>query len=97
MDISFYTNAGGNAWSLEECARWARQNDFDAIRLGASGVADPDTVLQKGPSEINDTLKAQGLYLAALSAHSNLLRTGTYPSGRPTWPRRSTTRKQTWS
>jgi sugar phosphate isomerase/epimerase len=73
MDISFYTHAGGNAWSLEECARWARQNDFDAVRLAANGAADPDRVLQKGPSEINDTLTAHGLYLAALSAHSNLL------------------------
>lgn len=73
MDISFYTSAGGNAWSLEECARWAQQHDFDAVRLSASGVADPDKVLQEGPSEINDTLKAHGLYLAALSAHNNLL------------------------
>jgi sugar phosphate isomerase/epimerase len=73
MDISFFTNAGGSAWSLEECARWARENDFDAVRLSAGGVADPERVLREGPGEINDTLKAHGLYLAALAAHNNLL------------------------
>jgi len=73
VDLSFYTSAGGSAWSLEECARWARTNDFDAIRLATSGVADPDRVLREGPDEIVDTLDAHGMYLAALSAHNNLL------------------------
>ncbi|MBI4551209.1 MAG: sugar phosphate isomerase/epimerase [Candidatus Latescibacteria bacterium] len=73
MDISFYTGAGGGVWSLEECARWAKAHDFDAIRLSAGGVADPETVLREGPDEINDTLKAHGLYLAGLAAHNNLL------------------------
>ena len=29
MDISFSTSAGGKAWGVEECARWAREHDFD--------------------------------------------------------------------
>lgn len=73
MDLSFSTGAGGSAWPLEECARWARQNDYDAVRLGASGVADPGRVLAHGPGEVLDILKAHGLYLAALTAHQNLL------------------------
>ncbi|MBI4531266.1 MAG: sugar phosphate isomerase/epimerase [Candidatus Latescibacteria bacterium] len=73
MDISFFTGAGGTAWSLDECARWAEENDFDAVRLSASGAADPDKVMREGPDEITGTLKAHGLYLAALAAHSNLL------------------------
>ncbi len=73
MDLSFATGAGGNGWSLQECAQWARQNDFDAVRLSTGGVADPDRVLREGPDEINETLRAHGLYLAALTAHNNLL------------------------
>lgn len=73
MDISFSTGAGGSAWRLEECARWAQENGFDAVRLSAHGVADPQKVLREGPDEINDALRARGLYLAALSAHNNLL------------------------
>ena len=73
MDISFATGAGGKSWSVEECAQWARENDFDAVRLSAAGAADPDRVLQAGPGEITGALEAQGLYLAALSAHNNLL------------------------
>ena len=73
MDLSFYTSAGGGAWSLEECARWARANDFDAIRLTTSGAADSERVLRAGPGEITDALDAHGIYLAALSAHNNLL------------------------
>ena len=73
MDLSFATGAGGNGWTLRECAAWAKENDFDAVRLSASGVADPGRVLREGPDEINDTLRAHGLYLAALTAHQNLL------------------------
>ena len=73
MDISFSTGAGGNAWSLEECAKWARENDFDCVRLSTSGVADPEQVFEVGPDEIKETLARHGLYLAALSAHQNLL------------------------
>ena len=73
MDLSFATGAGGNGWPLQECAQWARQNDFDAVRLSVGGVADPDRVLREGPDEINETLRAHGLYLAALTAHNNLL------------------------
>ena len=73
MDISFQTGAGGGAWSLDECAKWANENDFDAIRLSTSGVADPDKVKSEGCGEIKDTLKSHGIYLAALTAHNNLL------------------------
>lgn len=74
MDTSFSTGAGGeNTWRLDECARWARENDFDAVRLSTSGIADSDRVLAEGPAEINETLKTHGIYLAALSAHNNLL------------------------
>jgi len=73
MDISFQTSAGGSAWSLDECAKWARENDFDAIRLSTSGIADTDKVISEGGDGIKDTLKSYGIYLAALSAHNNLL------------------------
>ena len=73
MDISFFTSAGGDAWSLEECAGWAKENGFDAVRLSASGAVDPDRILADGPGEVNGVLKDHGVYLAALSAHNNLL------------------------
>ncbi len=72
MDLSFATGAGGNGWSLQACAAWAKAHDFDAVRLSAGGVADPDRVLREGPDEVRDTLKAHGLYLAALTAHNTL-------------------------
>ncbi len=73
MDISFFTSAGGDAWSLDECARWAKENGFDAVRLSAGGAVDPDRVLAEGPDAVSATLKKYGIYLAALSAHNNLL------------------------
>lgn len=73
MDISFSTGAGGGAWSLEECAKWAKANDFDAIRPNATGTFDPKHILRAGGDEINETLRSHGIYLAALSAHNNLL------------------------
>jgi sugar phosphate isomerase/epimerase len=73
MDLCFPTHAGGEAWSLAEGARWARANDFDALRLVATGVAAPERVLTEGPEEIRETLSAHGLYLAALTSHQNLL------------------------
>ncbi len=73
MDISFSTSAGGGGWSLEECAKWSKENDFDAIRLHASGVVAYDKISQQGPDEVNDSLKEHGIYLAALTAHNNLL------------------------
>jgi sugar phosphate isomerase/epimerase len=69
MDIGFSTSAGGDAWSLEECAAWASANDFDTVRLVNTGVADPDLILERGPNEITETLAEHGLYLSALSAH----------------------------
>jgi sugar phosphate isomerase/epimerase len=73
MDISFATSAGANTWSLDECATWAKENGFDAIRLTSAGVADPDTVKKTGAAVVTDTLRDHGIYLAALSAHNNLL------------------------
>ena len=73
MDISFSTGAGAGAWNLEECLKWAKANDFDAIRPNASGTFDPDQILQTGGDEINETLQSHDIYLAALSAHNNLL------------------------
>ena len=73
MDLSFSTSAGEGAWSLEECSLGAVENGFDAVRLNATGVADPEQVLSVGPAKISDVLNERGIYLAALSAHSNLL------------------------
>ena len=73
MEISFATSAGGKAWGIDECARWARENDFDAVRLNTHGVADPARVIQDGGATIRDALATQGIYVAALSAHNNLL------------------------
>ena len=73
MDISFSTSAGGNAWRIEECAAWARENGFDAVRLHAQGIADPANVLREGGDTVTNALASRGIYLAALSAHSNLL------------------------
>ena len=65
MDISFMTNAGGaNDWSLDECATWARAHDFDCLRLGSSGVLDPDKIQAEGPDEVLATLRQHDLYLA---------------------------------
>ena len=49
------------------------ENGFDAVRLSASGAVDPDRILAEGPGEVNGVLKDHGVYLAALSAHNNLL------------------------
>lgn len=74
MDISFMTNAGGaNDWSLDECATWARAHDFDCLRLGSSGVLDPDKIRAEGPDEVLATLRQHDLYLACITAHHNLL------------------------
>ena len=73
MDISFSTSAGGKGWTLAACAAWAREHDFDAVRLRASGVVAPERVLETGPDEVNSVLEAHGVYLAALTAHNNLL------------------------
>ena len=75
MDISFMTNAGGdNNWSLDECARWAKEHDFDCVRLGDTGGAiDSDKILTEGPEEALETLKKHDLYLSCITAHHNLL------------------------
>ena len=67
MDISFSTGVGGGGWDLEECASWARANDFDAIRLDVKGTLDIDR------DQLLATLERHGIYLAALSAYNNLL------------------------
>lgn len=76
MDISFQTGAGDGAgwsWSLEECATWSRDHDFDCVRLADSGALDSDRILEQGPDEVKETLSAHGLYLACISSHCNLL------------------------
>ena len=72
MDISFSIHANDNE-ELEAHAKWAKANDFEAVRLNASGIADANRVLKVGGDEINETLKTHGIYLAALTAHNNLL------------------------
>ena len=68
------TSAGGtNNWSLDECARWAREHDFDCVRLNDSGALDSDHILSVGPDSVLETLRQHDLYLAALTAHYNLL------------------------
>lgn len=73
MILSFATRAGGGAWSVSECARWARQHDFDAVRLVATGAADPGSILAGGAEAVREALAADGVRLAALTAHQNLL------------------------
>ncbi len=71
MDISF--QAGGEGWSLDECAAWAQANNFDCVRLTDSGVLDSARILTAGPDEVLETLDHYGLYLACISSHCNLL------------------------
>ena len=73
MDISFMTGAGGGGWSLEECARWTREHDFDCVRLSDSGALDSDLILKEGPDEVRETLARHEIYLACISSHCNLL------------------------
>lgn len=72
MDLSFSTGAGGGGWPLEECADWAHENGFNAVRLQAQGCIPADSILDE-PEVVNETLKARSVYLAALTAHYNLL------------------------
>ena len=73
MDISFSTQAGGDDWPLEDCAKWASENDFDALRLVAHGAIPSDQVLLETDEEVTGTLAVQDIYLAAITAHNNLL------------------------
>jgi sugar phosphate isomerase/epimerase len=74
MDISFMASAGeeGN-WSLEECARWARENDFDCVRLADRGALDSQKMIDGGATEVRDTLGQNDIYLSCITAHHNLL------------------------
>ena len=67
MDICFSTNVGGGAWTLAECGAWARENYFDAIRPHVNGVEGETR------DSIREALEPHGTYLAALTAHNNLL------------------------
>ena len=67
MDICFSTSVGGESWDLKSCARWAQENDFDAVRLHVDGIAG----FARG--EVLEPLADEGIYLAALTAHNNLL------------------------
>lgn len=73
MDISFSTRVGNGAWGLAECAQWAKANDFDAIRPNATGIFEPSLIIQSGGEEVKEILSTHGIYLAALTAHCNLL------------------------
>ncbi len=73
MNISFSIGVGGNAWSLAECAAWAKANDFDAIRPYTNGLFEPNQIIQSGGEEVKVILSDTDIYLAALTAHSNLL------------------------
>ena len=70
MDIGFFTNAGtDSSWSLDECAAWARANDFDCVRLSDTGAADTHRIVDQGPNELKDGLARHDIYLACLTAH----------------------------
>ena len=73
MDISFQTGAGGSGWSLDECARWAKEHDFDCVRLSDNGALDSAKILREGPDETLETLANNDIYLACISSHCNLL------------------------
>jgi sugar phosphate isomerase/epimerase len=74
MDISFMTSAGEESnWSLDECATWAKENDFDCVRLADRGALDSQKVLDGGAAEVLQTLKSRGVYLSCITAHHNLL------------------------
>src|SRR5207249_3516518 len=67
MKLSFATQTGGRAWSPEECADWAREHGFDAVRLTLDSLAGPD------PHAVVEVLRARGLFVAAVTAHCNML------------------------
>lgn len=73
MKISFSTSVGGGAWSIEECTKWAKSNGFDAIRPNANGLFDPEQIIQDKGDEVKQHLLQTDIFLAALTAHSNLL------------------------
>ena len=73
MDISFQTSAGDGTWSLEKCAAWASEHDFDCVRLSDRGVMESSRVLSEGPDEVLETLNRHDLYLACVTSHCNLL------------------------
>ena len=73
MDLSFSTSVGNGAWSLAECAAWAKANGFDAIRPNATGVFEPNVIIQSDTEVVKEILSAHDIYLAALTSHCNLL------------------------
>ncbi len=73
MKISFSTTVGGGAWSFEECTQWAKSNDFDSIRPNASGLFEPKQIIQTNGAEVKGYLSQTDIFVAALTAHSNLL------------------------
>ena len=70
MDISFMASAGeeGN-WSLDECARWAWENDFDCVRLADRGALDSQKIIDGGASSVRDTLSQHDIYLSCNKQH----------------------------
>ena len=73
MNISFSTSVGGGAWSLSECAAWAKANDFDAIRPNANGLFEPNQIIQSEGEDVKNIIDETDIYLAALTCHCNLL------------------------
>src|SRR5437762_348867 len=69
MKLSFATHTAPTswvpgAWSLEECADWAREHGFDAVRLTAAGLGYGG---KAGLDAVTGSLRARGLFLAALT------------------------------
>ena len=74
MDISFMTSAGGDGnWDLDECALWAKENDFDCVRLADNGALDSNNIINGGASQVKETLSKHEIYLSCITAHHNLL------------------------
>lgn len=73
MDICFSTSVGGGAWSLQECSEWSIANNFDAIRPNVNGLFEPNKIIESEGEEVKDLLSELSIYIAALTAHCNLL------------------------
>lgn len=73
MDLGFPATIGQGHWTIEELAAWAREHEFDCVRLTARDGADPNRILREGADAITTTLARHDLYVAAYSAHTALL------------------------
>ncbi|HEX5414487.1 MAG TPA: sugar phosphate isomerase/epimerase [Chloroflexota bacterium] len=73
MDFAFPATIGPGNWQLDDLAAWARNHEFDGIRLVGREEADPEVILRDGPDRILGSLKKHGLYVSAYNAHTALL------------------------